>query len=390
MRISFFTDTYFPNLDGVVVAIQNYRRELERRGHEIEVFAAGSAEAARLNEDPHVHFFEGFSFPSYPQYKIAFNPFAAKKIVRDRGFDLVHCHAMASMGFAAIKTARDLRLPLVGTFHTLLPAGTHYITHNKRGQEIISRIAWHSIKHFYKPFDVVTAPSKVIVEMLAEHGVDEDKLRVVPNGIDLKSFRCKHDHAKARKALGFRARDKVVLFAGRVTEEKHVDLIVRSAKQVIRSVPSVKFLIVGDGPFKSTVEVLVAENGLNDRFVFKGAVPHSRMPFFFSVADVNVCPSTFDTYGLSIVEGMACGVPCVGARAYAIPEIVRDGCNGFLFEPNNPKDFADKLTRLLLMSSRQARKMREQAVATARLHSLSKAVDLLEGVYESVSRKKFF
>ncbi|MEW5955616.1 MAG: glycosyltransferase [Candidatus Micrarchaeota archaeon] len=384
MKIAFFTDTYYPNVDGVVIAISNYRRELERRKHEVFVFSAGNGGASKQNRDPHVFFYEGIPFLPYPQYSIALNPFAAKKKVREIKPTLVHCHAMASMGFAAIKTAHDLGLPLLGTFHTLLPQGAHYVTKSPRGQEIVSQIAWRAIKEFYRPFDLVTAPTRVIVKMLAEHGVPEEKLLAVPNGVDLKKFNVRVSRAKARSALRLPKQAKVILFAGRVTEEKHVDLLPKAAKKVLHGVPEAHFVVVGDGPFKPVVEKTVDDCGVRKHFTFCGTIPNADMPSYFAAADLNVYPSTFDTYGLSIVEGMACGIPAVGADAFAIPEIVADGKNGFLFKANDADEFAEKILKALTMKPAAKKKMKAAALATAKKFSVEKATDELLAAYARV------
>jgi len=384
MKLAFYTDTYYPNVDGVVIAITNYKKQLEKRGHEVFVFSACNNGLAKQNKDPHTFFYEGIPFPPYPQYSIALNPFASKAEVRKIKPSLVHCHAMASMGFAAIKTAHDLNLPLVGTFHTLLPQGAHYLTKNKRGQEIVSQIAWRAIKEFYGSFDLVTAPTQVIVKMLAEHGVPEEKLVVVPNGIDLKRFNTRVNPGAVRKSLRLPKRSKIILFAGRVTEEKHVDLLPKAAKKVLRSVPDAKFVVVGDGPFKQVVEKTVDDCGVRKHFTFCGTIPNTDMPSYFAAADANVYPSTFDTYGLSIVEGMACGVPAVGADAFAIPEIVADGKNGFIFTPNDADEFAEKIVKTLTLKPAAKKKMRAAALATARKFSIEKATDELLAAYARV------
>ena len=380
MKLVFFTDTFYPNVDGVVIAISNYRKELEARGNEVFVFSSCRKGVAAANKDPRVFFYEGIPFPPYPQYAISLNPFASKKKVAELNPSLVHCHAMASMGFAAIKAAGDLRLPLVGTFHTLLPQGAHYVTRNKRGQAIISALAWRVIKEFYRPFDLVTAPTKVIVDLLAEHGVSEEKLKVVPNGIDLKRF-----SPRARPFASLRKpKHKTVLFAGRVTEEKHVDLLAAAAPLVLKAVPEARFVVVGDGPFRPQVEKAIDDQRVRKFFLMKGTIPNADMPCYFASADVTVYPSTFDTYGLSIVEGMACGVPAVGANAFAIPEIVKDGKNGFLFEPGGANEFAEKIVKALTLPAASKKKIRSACLATARKFSIQNATDSLEKAYSKV------
>jgi glycosyltransferase involved in cell wall biosynthesis len=258
------------------------------------------------------------------------------------------------------------------------------LTKNKTGQEIVSRIAWKAIKKFYSPFDLVTAPTNVITNMLAEHGVPEEKLVTVKNGIDLNKFNAHVNPQAMRSILHLPKNAKIILFAGRVTEEKHVDLLPKAAKKILHSVPEARFVIVGDGPFRPVVEKAVDANGVRSFFTFRGTVPNSDMPFYFAAADANVYPSTFDTYGLSIVEGMACGVPAVGANAFAIPEIVKEDKNGFLFTPNDADEFAEKTIKLLTLSPATKKKMRTAAISTAKNYSIQKATDELLAAYARV------
>ena len=108
VNVGFFTDTYLPNIDGVVTSMLNYRGELEKRGHKVFVFSSGDRKARMENEDKRVFFFRSAKFPLYPQYKIALFPYSsASEIAKEKKLDLVDCQALASMGLAAIKTSSD-------------------------------------------------------------------------------------------------------------------------------------------------------------------------------------------------------------------------------------------------------------------------------------------
>lgn len=380
MRIAFFTDTFLPNIDGVVCSLLAFRKELRARGHEVFVFASGSKKARALNRDPRVFYFRSLAFPPYPQYKLALNPFRAKKIARARGVELVHCHGVASMGVAAVKTARDLRLPLVGSFHTMIPLATMYVSRKRFIQRVAEKIAWRALRAFYKPFDAVTTPSHAAKRVLEEHGVE--KVFVVPNPIDLKRFNPAVSGEGIRKKF-LRDGEKLVLSASRIGFEKQIDLIIRAAEIVLREEPA-RFIVTGDGPARKQCEELARGLGLAENFVFTGFVPSAVLPRLYAASDCFVTASRFETQGIALLEAMACGVPCVGARALAVPEAVRDGFNGFLFKPGDEEDCARKILRVLQAPPREARRLSKNARATAFKYSADECVGELLEVYEKV------
>ncbi len=382
MKIGFFTDTYLPNVDGVVRAIVNFRGELERRGNEVCVFASGSEEDGRANTDKRVFFHTGFKFPPYPQYKVPLFPFPkARKQVREEGIELVHSHAMASMGIAAIDSAKSLKLPLVGTFHTLVPKGIQILTKNKWGRQAGEAVAWKVVELFYKPFDLVTAPSKVVCSMLEEHGVEN--CEPVPNGIDLKRFAQNLDRKWARTPLHLRPSEKLVLVAGRFSREKNVDSVIRAFDRVRRE-QKVHLVISGEGPAKPEVQALVEKMGLGRDVSFLGFLPEQELPLYYAAADVFVTASTFETQGLTVLESMACGTPVVGADSMAIPETLQDGRNGFLFKPYDETDLSEKIIKALCLKPAEKKRMRENARKTAEKHSIPKMTDRLVKAYGKV------
>ena len=106
MRIAFFTDSYLPQWDGVVSTILGFRKELEREGHEVYIFAAGSRKDKEENKDPHVYYHASTPFKPYPEYRVALFPYLSERRVRKLGIDVIHTHGMATMGLAALTIAK--------------------------------------------------------------------------------------------------------------------------------------------------------------------------------------------------------------------------------------------------------------------------------------------
>ncbi len=385
MKIAFFSDTYFPNVDGVVNSMANYRGELEKRGHQVYVFAAGDKQAKIHNLDKHAYLYDSVPFPPYPQYKIAMFPFASTLDARKAGIKLVHSHAIASMGFAAIAASKALKLPLIGTFHTMIPIAAKAYTKEGWAKKIVSKIAWQAVSTFYKPFDAVTAPTEIIARMLLHNGVKN--VSVVPNGIDVQRFNPKVDPRPVRTMLGISKNTKVVLVAGRLSHEKNVDVLVHTAKimkESKRCPKDFKFIITGEGPAKSHCEKLASHHGVKDKVVFTGFLRSFELPYYYAACDVFATASTFETQGMALLEAMATGKPGVAANSLALPEAIKDGENGFLFTPFDAQECAEKICQTMNLSESQRKKFAKCARETAEEYSIPKSTDALVDAYSKL------
>jgi 1,2-diacylglycerol 3-alpha-glucosyltransferase len=382
MRVGFFTDTFLPNIDGVVTSILDFRSFLKKEGHDVYVFSAGSQSDARLNEDPTVFFFRSLAFPPYPQYKLALFPYiGATRTAKQLDLDLVHCHAITSMGLASRHTSGQLKVPLVGTFHTMVTDGSSYFTKSQWLKTRASKVLWRAVSLFYKPFDSVMAPSHVTAGLLKSHGVNN--VQVVPNGVDLGRFSTDLDSSVVRKLLRVAPHEDVVLVAGRLGFEKNVDVVIRSAKRILEK-RAVRFIVTGDGPARKSLESLAVKEGVRHAFEFEGFVNKKALAYYFAAADVMVSASSFETQGLSVLEAMACGKPVVAANALALAEAVDDGKNGFLFEPFDEKDCAEKVVDVLSAGKKQKTLWSRSARKNAEQYSLEKSGKKLLAVYDSV------
>ena len=384
MKLGFFTDSYLPNVDGVVRSIVSTRPELEKRGHEVYTFASGTVQDGRANRDSRVFYYRSLKFPAYPQYKIALFPYySARKKARELELDLVHCHGMAAMGIAGRKAARDLHLPAVGSFHTLLPKGIQTIARRKWTRALGEAFLWRAMEWFYKPLDLVISPSEVIRKILLQHEIDSV---VVPNGIDLAKI---HQLPKsvARKAvakeIGLQKGEKIILSAGRLSKEKHLEVVLHAFPKVLAHADS-RLVVTGEGPARKEWEAAARKSGVSDKIVFTGFVPEEELPEFYSAADCFATASTFETQGMALLEAMACGTPVVGARSLAIPEVLKEGKNGFLFTPFHSHELAEKIVKLLEAGSARQKVFSKNALATAEKFSLEKTTDLLLQAYEKV------
>lgn len=387
MNIAFFTDTWLPNVDGVVNSMILQKAELEARGNKVFIFASGTTHDKTNNESRDVFVHAGVRVPTYPEYKLALFPIpTALKQVKDAKIDVIHSHAIASMGIAAITAAKYRKLPLIGTFHTMVPQAAKYVTTSATGQKLLSKAAWKAITIFYNPFDLVIAPSDTIKRELVKQGIK--RVTTVPNGIDPSRFNPMVNGERVRRKLGAKER-KIVLVAGRMGFEKNIDVLIRSAGRVLEEEEDTLFLVTGKGPAKTRCEKLADELGLSkEQIRFEGFVPNEELPEYYAACDVFATASTFETQCLALYEAMACGKPVVGADALAIPEAIDEGYNGFVFEAGNPEDCAEKLLRVLKAPKSERKGWERHARRKAEEKSVQASVDLLLEAYEGELARK--
>lgn len=374
MRIAFYTDTYLPNMDGVVSAILNYRRELEKRGHDVYIFSSGTSRMKRENKDEKVFYYDSLPFRPYPDYKIALFPFLSERKVRKLNIDVIHSHGMATMGLAADRAAHALKIPYVATLHTLIPHATHYVSSIGAVKRFMENAAWGYLKLYYNRCDVPLAPSVVVKEMMEQHGIRG--VKILPNGIDTARLRPGLEEGQVREWWNLGAK-RIILHFGRLVLEKNVDLLINSALMVVEEEPDAHFLIAGTGPAAAYYKELARKKGVERYFTFTGFVEDRWVPSYYACADIAVVPSKFETQGLVTLEAMACGKPVAGANFLATKEIVRDGYNGYLFDPDEPEDCAEKVIRAMRERDSLARGARE----TAEAYSIEKCADRLLSLY---------
>jgi len=372
MKAALFTDSYLPNTDGVVSSILAYRRGLEAQGHKWAVFAP---DAPGYKDDPRdeVLRFAAVPFPPYPQYRAVIFPYAiSARTAQKHGIQLVHSKAMMTLGIAAYKFARRSRLPCMASVETMVPDGVHYVLPHKGLHALGRHFAWSYLKWLYSHFELVTAPSRHTQARLAEHGIETE---VLPSPVDTRRFKPNAaGGAGVRRGLGCGKGAKLVLSVGRVVKEKNYGFLLRAAK-AMRD-PSVKFAIVGSGPYLETLEKEAERLGVAQKFAFTGFVPDAKLVSYLNAADAFVFASKFETQGLSLLEAFACGKPAAVLEGTAMGELVEGGKNGFLFSESE-KECAEALLRCIEGEKRLAAGARKTAMA----HSIPILSRRLAGFY---------
>jgi 1,2-diacylglycerol 3-alpha-glucosyltransferase len=364
MRIGFFTDTYTPQINGVVTSIKLFTDALERSGHEVYVFAPTPrqpSDTARIVRIPSV------PFAFQPEMRLAsIYSQHAYRLVRRANLDVIHSHDPFAIGLFGLAVAKRFRLPHVHTYHTLFPEYVHYIWETRFTRAMAQRLS----RDFCDQCDLVLAPSTKIERALARWGV-KAPVSLLPTGVDVQRFAQGDPKAAGvlRARLKIPETDRLLTFVGRVGLEKNLDTLVEAVSRV--KTPGVRLLIVGNGPYRPDLERHIAALGISTRVTFAGYLGLEDVAAAYAGSELFFFASQSETQGLVVAEAMASGLPVVAVQDLAVGDAVTDGVNGFL-TPDRPADLAAAADRVLADPA-----LREAMGAESRRRAEGLSIDLM-------------
>lgn len=347
MRIGMLTDVYKPVTNGVTNFIALYKRQLEAVGHSVMVFTWGSPQA----EDKAEHVIRSPAFPlSDTGYYINFRyTRAAEQVLQT--MDLLHVHHPFVSGRLALRYGKAWGLPIVYTNHTRYDLyAQHYLP--PLSDALAEMLLRSYMPGFTAQCDLVVAPSAGLAAVLRDLGVTT-AITVIPNGIELASFRTPAQ-PRQRTDFGWPAEARVLIYTGRLSPEKNLDLLLRAFAAAQTALPELRLLLVGDGPEASRLRQQAAQMGLYQVVHFAGLRPYSDVPGYLAAADAFITASVTEVHPLSVVEALAAGLPVIGVDAPGVNDVVVDGQNGLL-SPEDGASLAAHIVRLMADEGLRAR-----------------------------------
>ncbi len=339
LKIAFYTDSYLPSRDGVVTSIINTRKELERRGHEVYIFASGGKETTKLaKKDKRLYVIKGMQFKRYPQYTMGLINRESTRVMEIMP-DIIHAHTPFTAGLFAYRASIQLNSKFVGTFHTMVfsdEAISAYFSNNKAAIKLSRFVVMRYLKWFYSKTDGIIAPTMYVKRILENNGLKN--IQIIPTGVDFGSMK-RENREKTRKQLGLKSKDKVILYFGRVSREKNIDILIKAAKPL--SVNGFKIIIAGSGPYIKELISLSKRIG-NNNIIFTGFVKEKDISLYYAAADILCNPSTFETQGIVDLYASFYGLPILLPEKGAQEELLNYAKCGERFNPHSIKDLVEK------------------------------------------------
>lgn len=386
MNIAIFTNNYLPNPFGVAGSIESFRKEFEKLGHVVYIFAPETKGYVDENQNtfryPAIDLkFKDIRFPIAIPYSSRIN-----KVLDDLKIDVIHSQHPNLLGTAARKWARKKNVPLVFTWHTLYDQYAHFVP-----SIIPRRLAiWWTIRNarnYANATDFVITPTNSVKEIIKKWGVTNENIVSIPTGIDEKQFEFA-DGKKIRNKYGIADDDILLVIITRFTSEKNMEFLFRSVVEVLKKNSKVKFLAGGDGNLTKNLKELVDRSSVAGQVIFSGFVSNEIKKDYFAAGDIFVYASKSETQGMVISEAMYFGLPIVAVRATGVEDLVMDGASGLLVSENK-EEFAKALEKLV--DDKELRKrFSENAKKIARENYTAPvcAKKMIE-IYEKTIKKKF-
>src|SRR5918911_3197649 len=360
-RIALVTEYYYPHLGGICEHVHFFAREVRRYGHQVDIITSRIAGARR---EPHVIRI-GQSQPVYANGSLARITVGwglrkqLRRVLRRGCYDIVHVHSPAAP-VLPILAIDEADCPVVGTFHTYFERSLGYAVGRRYLQKRLDRLgAAIAVSHS---------------TTVALNRYFEGNWTIIPNGIDTDIF-----HPRARRPAALRTDVPVILFLGRFDPRNGLTTLIESFRKVRGKNRQAQLVVVGDGPLRK--HYYRAAGGDPD-ITFVGSVLRER-PSFYAHSTVYACPTTKASFGITLLESMACETAIVCSDIMGFRDVVKDGREALMVPCGDRRALADALARILdddTLRHRLGTTGRQQALQ----YSWPRVTETVLGVYSHV------
>lgn len=298
------------------------------------------------------------------------------KLIRKNKIDILHLHLKRSiyLGIVISLFVRNIKI--------IVHEHGNVFYNAKTGRKDFSYNTF--LRFFQNKVDLFIAVSEITKKKLMENaGIPEKKIKVLYNFVELEKFNPevlkKYDRNRQRKKLGIRGGDFVIGFAGRLSNVKGCEHLIKSIPYI--NIPDFKVLIAGDGVDRKNLEKLAEKLNVTEKIIFLGYV--KEILNFYGIIDVLIVPSKSESFGISVIEAQACGVPVIASNVGAINELIKNEENGLLFEFANEKDLAEKI-ELIEKDKDLRERLIKNGLCSVKEYSLENCLEVLDLVYGGV------
>ncbi|MFO7689606.1 MAG: glycosyltransferase [Cryobacterium sp.] len=378
MRVLIAADTFSPDVNGAARFAERLAAGLVARGHQVQIMAPAASRRhgswMEMHEGQPMMVHRIHSWRWYPHDWLRFAlPWLVRResrvILDSFQPDVVHFQSHINMGRGVSIEAEERGIRMIGTNHfmpenmvkfSLIPVGF---------QDRVIKAAWRAARRTFGRAEAVTTPTLRAAQFLKKY-TGLPQVHAVSCGIDADNY-----------SPNFEPRtENRILFVGRVTGEKQIDVLLHAVARLSPRL-AVRVEIVGGGDQKRNLEHLAETLGIGNRVTFTGYVTDAELRAAYSRSTVFAMPSVAELQSIATMEAMASGLPIVAANAMALPHLVHDERNGYLFVPGDAQDLADKLTRVLTATPERLTAMKRESLKLISTHDIKRTLNTFECLY---------
>ena len=383
MNIGIFSDTYTPQVNGVVTVIRALKTGLEQRGHKVYIFTVKHPQAA---EEEGVYRLLSIKFPKEPQHRIGM--YLLKSIynmVKPLNLDIIHTHSEFSLYLAAWQVCHKFKIPSVHTLHSYYPDYLYYLPPPL--ELVMSKRMPGYFRHIFRKQRCMIAPSRKNADFLASIKVS-CPIKIIPNGIDLSLFydrsaELQEAAGKMRERFTVADDEDVIVFVGRLATEKNIPVLLDNFKEILNH-RKAKLILVGDGPDRRSLEAYCNERDISTSVVFTGYLRWpEEIKQIYAMADMFMSASHSEVHPITFIEAMAAGLPIAAALDTSIEDMVVNGENGWAVEDDA---LLWKKAVEILEDKDTRKKMGERSVEISLKFTMDRFVDSMIDCYNEYRR----
>lgn len=336
LRISLATETYFPQVNGVSRTLDHLVRHCAEQGDRVQLLLPSyDQNSQQLPSRVEQRAWRSFALPFYKEIVLPMVTVGMiEKTLRDFSPDLVHIATEGTLGWASLQAAKRLQIPVVSSYHTNFP---QYL--RNYSASFLEPLCWHYLRWFHNQTLATFCPSDSTRELIEGKGFMN--VDIWSRGVDKHRFNPgKRDH-QLRKSLGIDPDDVLICYAGRLANEKNLEMLFE-AWQGLADFEKGHLLLLGDGPLRDRLAAKQAP-----RVIFAGYRYGEELAGLYATSDLFVFPSLSETFGNVILEAMASGLPVIAYDVQGPKDIVRDRSTGALVSEISANALGSAMRELL-------------------------------------------
>lgn len=390
MRILFATESYYPNIDGGAIAQHRLVKELVNNGNEVAVIAPGFKFKNTIDKDNGSNIFRtrGLTLPFYMDNKYHFSPFPIfkiNKIIKEFKPDIINVCSPYPIGISSVICSKKYKIPIVGSIH-ILPENMLSPFLSSRYYNVLKNYAWSYLVYFFNLVDMTTVPTKTGAKMYLERGL-KTKIKPISNGVNTTTFNPKNDGKYLKDKFNIPNKN-TVLYTGRMSSEKNLDVLVRAISNVVKEIDA-HFVFCGSGgTYKQKIQKLSKDLNVSNNTTFLDFLDWEDYINIYSLADLFVMPAEAELQSIVTMEAIASGLPVVVVDKGAVPELAGMN-NGLIFESKNTQQLADNIVKIL-SNEKLKKSMSKNSLELIKQHSMEYVGKQFENLYKELLEKNVF
>jgi 1,2-diacylglycerol 3-alpha-glucosyltransferase len=386
MRILITGSTYSPAFNGQSMFTTNLAEGMARRGHDVWVLLPSDRGKPYSLEHNGVHIRMisalAIGFVHSDAYTCIFPGAEVRRCFKELKVDIIHVQDHYPLSVSVMMEGRRSKTRLVGTNHFMPENLFPYIPLSPVLKPVLTGILWEWMKFTYNRLNVAVAPSRTAADIIRKQHM-RIPVQAISCGVSLQRFHPDDtiDRRAFRSRYGLDPQRTTFLFVGRVDGEKRVDVLIRAIKAMKRD--DIQLAVTGKGAALSGLQDLARDLKVDDQVRFTGFVPDSDLPALLNCIDVFAMPSEAELLCIASLEAMATARPILAANSQALPELVTDDVNGYLFKPGSVSD-AMRCMQLLADHPERWPAMGAASLEKVQLHGLENMLTCYEQLYRQL------